>query len=147
MSDALRHPQSLHRTRNPLTRRTPADVRAFTLASGAGRIAIGVGLALAPRLALKGLGFNDHSAATVAIARIAGGRDIALGAATLLAMDDPERLRSTHIANAAVDGGDAAAFAAALASGDEDVRDAGLRGVAAGAAAAAAGAWVAWRLG
>lgn len=119
----------------------------MTLASGAGRIAIGLGLALAPRLALDGLGFKDHSEATVAIARIAGGRDIALGATTLLAIDDPERLRATHIANAGVDAGDAAAFAAALASGDEGVRDAGLRGLAAGTAAAAAGAWVAWRLG
>lgn len=117
----------------------------MTLASGAGRIAIGVGLALAPRIALNGLGFKDHSAATVAIARIAGGRDIALGATTLLAVDDPERLRASHIANAGVDAGDAAAFAAALAS-EQGLRDAALRGIAAGLAAAAAGAWAAWRL-
>ena len=129
-------------------RRTEQDplIRAISLASGAGRIAIGVGLALAPRLALTGLGFKDHSPETIAIARIAGGRDIALGAVTILALDDPERLKAASIANAGVDAGDAAAFAAALAGGGEEMRDASLRGMAAGGAAAAASAWVAWRL-
>jgi hypothetical protein len=121
-------------------------VRGVTLVSGAGRIAIGIALALAPRMALSGLGFRDHSPATIAVARIAGGRDIALGVTMLLAAGDAERLRAAHIANAGVDAGDAAAFAGALASGDENVRDAGLRGMAAGLAAALAGAWAAWRL-
>ena len=118
----------------------------MTLASGAGRICIGVALALAPKLALSGLGFRDHSPATIAVARIAGGRDIALGATMLLAAGDADRLRAAHLASAGVDAGDAAAFAGALASGEESVRDAGMRGTAAGLAAALAGGWAAWRL-
>jgi hypothetical protein len=120
-------------------------VRGFSAASALGRIAIGVGLALAPRRALSALGFTEHSAETVVIARIAGGRDIALGVATLAALDDPERLRAASIANSAVDGGDALAFAAALGAGGE-ARTAGLRGIAAAVPASLASAWVASRL-
>lgn len=119
----------------------------MTLASGAGRIAIGVGLAFAPRLALAGLGFKDHSAATVAIARIAGGRDIAMGAATLRAGGNADRLAAASLANAGVDAGDALAFSAALGAGEDGVRGAALRGIAAAVPAAAASLWVACRLG
>lgn len=140
-------------SRNPLTDRAhrsrsarAADVRALTLASGAGRIAIGIALALAPRQALTALGFSDHSAATVAIARIAGGRDIAMGAVTLMAGDDADRLGQASLANAAVDAGDALAFSAALASG-EDVGGAAARGISAALPAAIAGVWVASRVG
>lgn len=121
-------------------------MRALALASGLGRLAIGAGLAVAPRAALAALGFRDPGPSTVAVARIAGGRDIALGAATLLALGDGERLRAASIANAAVDAGDTLTFAAALAARDDEVRDAALRGVAAAVPAALAGAWVALRL-
>lgn len=123
------------------------DVRAFTLASGGGRIAIGVGLALAPRQALGALGFAGSSPSTVAVARIAGGRDIAMGVQTLLAGGDPDRLAQASLANAAVDAGDALAFSGALAAREDGIRGAALRGIAGALPAAAAGLWVAWRLG
>ena len=64
------------------------DVRAFSLISAAGRMAIGLGLLVAPEPALRALGFSDPSAATKAVARIAGVRDFVLGGVTLAALDD-----------------------------------------------------------
>jgi hypothetical protein len=122
-----------------------ADVRAITLVSGLGRMAIGIGLALAPRQALGALGFRDVPEQAVVVSRIAGGRDFVLGALTLLAIDDPDRLRTAHLACAAVDAGDAAAFGAALAQGG-DLRDAGVRGLATAVPATLAGVWAALRL-
>ena len=124
------------------TAETP-DVRAFSLISSAGRIAIGVGMIAAPEPALRALGFSDVGPATAALGRIAGIRDLVLGAATLAAFDDPARLRTASLANAVADAGDAAAFAIALRTNE---RTAGIRGIAAALPAAAAGAWVAWRL-
>lgn len=120
-------------------------MRAFAVISGLGRIAIGVGLALAPRRALGALGFSDVSPGMIAISRIAGGRDIVLGAATVAALRDADELRRASLACAAVDGGDAASFAALLGQG-EDVREAAIRGLAAAVPAALAGLWVARRL-
>ena len=119
------------------------DVRAFSLISSAGRIAIGVGMLAAPEPSLRALGFSDVGPATAAIGRIAGIRDLVLGAATLAAFDDPARLRAASLANAVADAGDAAAFAIALRTNE---RTAGIRGIAAALPAAAAGAWVTWRL-
>jgi hypothetical protein len=121
------------------------DVRALTLVSGLGRMAIGAALALAPERALRTLGFRDVSPTAVAVSRLAGGRDIVLGAVMMAAVDDPDRLRRASLANAAVDAGDAATFAAALAHGG-DVRTAALRGLAAAVPATIAGLWVAARL-
>jgi hypothetical protein len=121
------------------------DVRAFALVSGLGRMAIGAGLALAPRRALAALGFPDASPGMVAVSRIAGGRDIVLGAATFAALGDARDLRRASLACAAVDGGDAASFAALLGEGEE-VRVAAIRGLAAAVPAALAGLWVARRL-
>ena len=119
------------------------DVRALSLISAAGRMAIGIGLLAAPELSLRALGFNDVSPATVAVARVAGIRDLVLGGVTLGALDDPERLLGATIANATADAGDVAAFAFAARSGE---RAAGLRGVAAALPATLAGIWVARRL-
>ena len=119
------------------------DVRAFSLISSAGRIAIGVGMLAAPEPSLRALGFSDVGPATAAVGRIAGIRDLVLGAATLAAFDDPARLRAASLANAVADAGDAAAFAIALRTSE---RTAGIRGIAAALPAAAAGAWVTWRL-
>jgi hypothetical protein len=134
---------------DPRTDPTPADaadVRLLSTVLGGGRVAIGLGLAVAPRMTLNALGFSDHGTAAVAVARIAGGRDLVMGAATLLALGDAQRLRAASLANAVADAGDALTFASVLASGDGDVRDAGLRGLAAAVPAALAGAWVATRL-
>ena len=120
------------------------DVRALSLISAAGRMAIGIGLFAAPELSLRALGFSDVSPSTVAIARVAGIRDFVLGGATLGALDDRERLLGATVANATADAGDAAAFALAARSGETA---AGLRGMAAAIPAALAGIWVARRLG
>jgi hypothetical protein len=122
-----------------------ADVRAVALVSGLGRMAIGAALALAPERALSALGFTDVSPTAVAASRLAGGRDLVLGAVMMAAIDDPDRLRAASIANAAVDAGDAATFAAALAH-DDGLRTAALRGLAAAVPATIAGLWVAVRL-
>ena len=120
------------------------DVRAFAIGSGLGRIAIGVGLAFAPRRALAVLGFED-SPSVLAVSRLAGGRDIVIGALTLAAMDDAESLRVASLASAAVDAGDAATFGASLLSG-AGPREAAWRGLAAAVPATLAGLWVARRL-
>jgi hypothetical protein len=132
------------RRRHPRT--DDPGVRLPAAALGLGRVAIGVGLALAPRAALSALGFRDHSQATIAVARIAGARDVVMGTQALLALDDAEQLSRACLANAAADAGDAATFAAALASGDGDLRAAGARGLAAALPAAVFGAWMARRL-
>jgi hypothetical protein len=119
------------------------DVRAWSLASAAGRIAIGIGLLAAPEPALRMLGFNEVSPATVAVGRIAGIRDLVLGVVTLAALEDQDRLRTATLANAVADAGDALAFAAALGTAE---RRAGARGIAAALPAAVTGAWAAWRL-
>jgi Domain of unknown function (DUF4267) len=119
------------------------DVRAWSLASGLGRVAIGLGLLAAPEQAMRALGFTDVSSATVAVARVAGVRDLVLGIATFAALGDRDRLRASTVANAVADAGDTFAFGAALGTSE---RTAGLRGVAAALPSALAGAWTAWRL-
>jgi hypothetical protein len=106
-------------------------------------MAIGVGLLIAPELSLRALGFSEVNAATVAVARIAGIRDLVLGGVTFASLDDPDRLRTATVGNATADAGDAAAFAIAL--GTEE-RAAGIRGIAAALPATVAGIWVATRL-
>jgi hypothetical protein len=122
------------------------DVRLLTLVSGLGRIAIGAGLALAPRRSLAALGFREDSAAVVAVSRIAGGRDIVMGALTLASLGDSGRLRRASLANAAVDAGDAATFVAVLL-GEEGMRSSAIRGLVGAVPASLAGLWVARRLG
>jgi hypothetical protein len=107
-------------------------------------MAIGTALLVGPETSLRALGFADTSAATVAVARIAGIRDFVLGGVTLAALADRERLLSATVANATADAGDTVAFALAAAAGE---RGAGLRGLAAAIPATLAGIWVARRLG
>lgn len=119
------------------------DIRALSLISAAGRMAIGIGLLVVPELSLRALGFSDVSPSTVAVARVAGIRDLVLGGVTIAALEDRERLRGATVANATADAGDTMAFALAARSGE---RAAGLRGVAAALPATLAGIWVARRL-
>jgi hypothetical protein len=119
------------------------EVRGWSLVSGLARIAFGVVLLAAPEPALRALGFEEVGPATVAIGRVAGGRDFVLGVATLAAMDDRDRLRAATMANAVADSGDTLAFGLALGTPE---RTAGARGLAAALPAALAGIWISWRL-
>jgi hypothetical protein len=119
------------------------DVRAWSLLSAGARIAIGLGMLAAPEPALRALGFSETGPATVALARVAGARDLVLGAATLAARRDRDRLRTATLANAVADSGDTLAFGVAIGTSE---RTAGLRGIAAALPAAIAGGWIAWRL-
>lgn len=88
------------------------------LAIAAGRLGLGVAICAFTRPALAGLGFERPDDATIALARLAGGRDIALGLHGIAARDDRARLAQSSLIATAVDAGDGLAFAAALASGD-----------------------------
>jgi hypothetical protein len=112
------------------------------LTLGAGRVALGVGALFVTGPTLKLLGFGATDGPGRALAKLAGGRDLALGALTLVARDDPATLRTVTLAAAALDAADA--FSLGLAARDGETRRAGLGGVASGGAAALAGGW-AWR--
>jgi hypothetical protein len=146
--DSTRHPST--RSESPpsaaLDRdRIPPDVRAASIAMGAGRILIGVGLAASPEIAMRLLGFPRYQPETLVVSRIAGARDVVMGAATLLSLGDRDRLARVSLANASADAADSATFAAALAAGGE-LRGAALRGLAAAVPATIVGAWIASRL-
>ncbi len=117
--------------------------RALAVNLGAGRVAIGLGLWLAPRLAARALGFDEPDARTLAVARIAATRDLVLGVWQLSALDDGEQLARASLAGTVCDAGDTLAFALALR--DPSTRAAGVRGIGLAAAATAAGAWLASR--
>jgi hypothetical protein len=119
--------------------------RQVALRLGAGRVAIGVGTLFAPRPALQALGFEYPERSAVAIARLAGGRDLALGALTLAAREDRSTLRTLMLASAALDAADAIALG--TATRHKETRRAGLLGLLSGAAAALAGLWAYRRLG
>ena len=120
-----------------------AEVRAWSLASGLGRVVIGLGLLAAPERSARMLGFEEVNAATVSVSRIAGVRDFVLGVATIAALDDRDRLRAATLANAAADAGDTLAFGVALGTSE---RRAAVLGLTAALPAALAGIWTSWRL-
>jgi hypothetical protein len=118
--------------------------RAGALAIAGGRIALGIGAFGLTRRALAALGFARPRGAAVALARLAGGRDIALGLHALTAAGDRTRLREATLIGAAVDAGDAVAFGAAV--GDPAMRRTALLNAPLAAGAAVAGLWVASRV-
>jgi hypothetical protein len=118
--------------------------RRVALALGASRVGLGVGALFLTRPALTALGFGDAGSAGRALAKLLGGRDLALGLATLAARQDAGRLRELTLAAAALDTADAIAMA--LAARDPEVRLAALGGVLSGGGAAAAGLWAGRRL-
>jgi hypothetical protein len=129
-----------------IARRRKPDPLARTAVLGiaAGRIGIGVGALLATRPALKVLGFDASDTSARALARIAGGRDIAVGLLTFAARDDRAALRALTATAAAVDLGDAIVFG--IAGRDPAAGRAAVQGILSGGAAAAIGAWALRRL-
>jgi hypothetical protein len=119
------------------------DVRAWSLLSGVGRVAFGSAMVAAPDATARALGFSEVTPATKAVTRLVGVRDFVLGAVTLAALTDRERLLSATAANATADAGDAAAFALALGGGE---RAAAVGGLALAIPATIVGIWVAKRL-
>jgi hypothetical protein len=122
-----------------------ALARLGAIAIAAGRIGIGIGALAFTRPALSALGFEDPQGGTVALARMAGVRDIALGLHALAARDDAAALAQASVLGAAVDAGDSFAFGAALVRRDGLDRTAAMNLPIAGSAALA-GAWVSSRL-
>ena len=90
------------------------------------------------------LGFDATDTSARALARIAGGRDIALGLLTFAARDDRAALREATATAAAVDLGDAISFA--IAGRDPAAGRAAVQGILSGGAAALVGAWATRRL-
>jgi hypothetical protein len=125
-------------------RRKRMDPRArqVALQIGGSRVAIGLGALLATRPALKLLGFGHPEATGMALAKLAGGRDIALGALTLAARDDARRLRTLLLVSSACDVADAVGLGVSVRR--PETRRAGIGGIASGSVAALAGFW-AWR--
>lgn len=130
-----------------MVRRQKVDAKArqVALQIGASRMAIGVGAMVATRPALKVLGFDQPERTGMALAKLAGGRDIALGALTLAAHDDARRLRTLMLVSSACDVADAVGLG--LSTRYPETRRAGLGGIVSGSAAAIAGLWAYRRLG
>lgn len=116
--------------------------RQLALVLGAGRLGLGVGALFATRPLLKLLQFGETDAVGESLGKLAGARDLTLGALTLAARDDAATLRTLTLTAAALDAADAVAFG--LAARKPRLRLAGLGGVISGGGAAIAGAW-AWR--
>lgn len=125
-------------------RKVDAKARQVALQIGASRVAIGVGALVATRPALKVLGFAAPEQTGMALAKLAGGRDIALGALTLASHDDARRLRTLLLVSSACDVADAVGLG--LSARCPETRRAGLGGIASGSAAALAGLWAYRRL-
>jgi hypothetical protein len=123
-------------------RRIDSRARLVALQIGGSRVALGTAIFLATRPVLRAMRFPEPGPTGVALAKLGGGRDIAIGALTLGALSDPDRLRTVMLVSNLCDLADASAFA--FAARDPQMRLPGVTGVLAGASAAAAGFW-AWR--
>src|SRR5690242_8439151 len=122
--------------------RTDPQARKMGIVLSTCRVGLGLGTLLATRSAVRALGFKEIDDGGEALAKLAGGRDLALGALTLASRDDPTTFRSLILAAAALDAADA--FALGLSISNPETRSAGIAGVVSGGAAAVAGLW-AWR--
>lgn len=123
-------------------RRMDPRARQVALQIGGSRLAMGVVIFFATQPALRVLGFGGTEATGEALAKLGGGRDIALGALTLASRDDPAALRTALLISSACDVTDAVALG--VSARHEKTRKAGIGGVLSGTAAAIAGLW-AWR--
>jgi hypothetical protein len=122
------------RRRTKQARRPEGAARSLALALAGGRLAIGAGIWAAPDLAGRALGFGRLDPKARALARLAGTRDIALGALALVALEDVDRTRAIVATNAVVDAGDAVTFGLALTRGEGIGAAAGLGVLTAGVA-------------
>jgi hypothetical protein len=127
-----------------MLRRSRIDPKArqVALQIGGSRVAIGAAALLATRPALKLLGFGNPEATGMALAKLAGGRDVALGALTLAARDDAPKLRTLLLLSSACDLADAVGLG--ISARYPETRRAGIGGIVSGGGAALAGLW-AWR--
>jgi hypothetical protein len=116
--------------------------RQIALEIGATRVLMGAGIFFATRPALRFLGFGEAGATGMALGKLGGGRDIAIGGLTLAARDDRQALRTALLISSACDLTDAVALG--ISARHPETRKAGLGGVFSGGIAAAAGLW-AWR--
>jgi hypothetical protein len=128
-------------------RRAKMDSKARQVAIqiGASRVAIGVGAFLATRPALRALGFGEAGSTGMALGKLSGGRDIAIGTLTLAARDDRRALRTALLISSACDLTDAVALG--ISARHPETRKAGIGGLFAGGIAAIAGLWAYRRLG
>ena len=115
--------------------------RAVAAGLGAGRLAIGAGIWLAPDLSARMLGLGSLDPKGLALGRIAATRDLVLGTWLIASLGNREELRWSVAAAAAADAGDVLTFALLLGRGG-DLRSAGLRGLAGAVPATAAGRWL-----
>ena len=118
-------------------RRPDPRERAAAGVLAAGRLAIGAGLWLAPRLSLRALGFAEADERVLAVARIGATRDLVLAVWQLRSLDDREELLRVTRGVVVADAGDALAFALALR--DPEARAMAALGVALAAPAALVG--------
>lgn len=116
--------------------------RQVALQIGTARLAMGIGIFFATQPALRALGFGSTEEVGEALAKLGGGRDIAIGALTLSARDDRKALRSALLISSACDLTDALALG--VSARHPKTRRAGIGGIVSGSAAALAGLW-AWR--
>jgi hypothetical protein len=123
-------------------RRMDTRARRVALQIGGSRVALGVAIFFATRPVLRTLRFPEPGPTGVALAKLGGGRDVAIGALTLASRSDAERLRTVMLVSNLCDLADAAAFGAAAR--DPEMRLPAISGTLSGAGAAAAGFW-AWR--
>jgi hypothetical protein len=119
---------------------------ALALGLAVGRLALGAGIWVAPRPALRTLGFDPDEPQALTLGRLTGTRDLATGALAVAALRDARETRRVALLNAAIDAGDAAAFALALREHGPAAARGATVGVPAALAASLAGALLASRL-
>lgn len=124
--------------------RIDSKARQVALQIGVSRLAMGLVIFFATQPALRRLGFGGTEETGEALAKLGGGRDIAIGALTLAARDDRAALRSALLISSACDLADAAALG--VSARHRKTRAAGIGGVFSGGAAAIAGLWARRRL-
>src|SRR4051794_30105984 len=126
-------------------RKSDPNARRAAIALGGARAGLGLGVLLATRPTLKALLFGETDSRGRALAKLAGGRDLALGLATIAARDDENALRQMTIVAAMLDAADGISLG--LAAREPETRLAGLGGILSGGGAALVGFWAARRLG